>query len=109
VTELGSDYFHFDAAKHELLGERTGQRFRLGDRLKVKVARVDLETIKIDFVMAEPSVKGPLSGRPHTPRETAGGKQRASKGAREKEGGRGQAPKVEESGKKPRRKRKPAH
>ncbi|MDO9064521.1 MAG: VacB/RNase II family 3'-5' exoribonuclease, partial [Sulfuricella sp.] len=109
VTELGSDYFHFDAAKHELLGERTGQRFRLGDRLKVKVARVDLETIKIDFVMAEPVVKGPLSGRQHTPREMAGGKPRAAKGTREKEGGRGPAPKVEESGKKPRRKRKPAH
>jgi ribonuclease R len=109
VTELGSDYFHFDAAKHELLGERTGQRFRLGDRLKVKVARVDLETIKIDFVMAEPVVKGPLSGRQHTPREMAGGKPRAAKGTREKEGGRGPAPKVEESGKKPLRKRKPAH
>ncbi|MFA7243087.1 MAG: ribonuclease R [Sulfuricellaceae bacterium] len=49
VTDLGNDYFHFDAAKHCLLGERTGQRFRLGDRVRVKVVRVDLETAKIDF------------------------------------------------------------
>lgn len=52
ISELGTDYYHFDAAKHHLLGERTGRRFRLGDRLRVQVARVDLETSKIDFVLA---------------------------------------------------------
>ena len=51
VTELGNDYFNFDAVRHEMLGERTGVRFRLGDRLRVKVARVDMETSKIDFVL----------------------------------------------------------
>ena len=53
VSDLGSDYFHFDAAKHQLLGERTGKRFRLGDRVKVKLVRVDLESSKIDFVLDE--------------------------------------------------------
>lgn len=53
ISELPSDYFHFDAAKHMLLGERSGKRYRLGDRLKVKIVRVDLETSKIDFVLAE--------------------------------------------------------
>lgn len=60
ISELGADYYHFDAAKHHLLGERTGRRFRLGDRLRVQVARVDLETSKIDFVLAaerQPAVK----------------------------------------------------
>jgi ribonuclease R len=52
ISELPSDYFHFDAAKHMLLGERSGKRYRLGDRLRVKIARVDLETSKIDFVLA---------------------------------------------------------
>jgi ribonuclease R len=51
ISELPSDYFHFDPGKHMLLGERTGKRYRLGDRLRVKVARVDLETSKIDFVL----------------------------------------------------------
>ncbi len=51
VTELGNDYFHFDKARHEMAGERTGVRFRLGDRLTIKVARVDLETTKIDFTL----------------------------------------------------------
>jgi len=52
VTELGNDYFHFDAAKHQLTGERTRKRFRLGDRLEVTLVRVDLDTSKIDFTLA---------------------------------------------------------
>ena len=53
ISELPSDYFHFDPGKHMLLGERTGNRYRLGDRLKVEVARVDLETSKIDFILTD--------------------------------------------------------
>ncbi|MDP2100856.1 MAG: ribonuclease R [Methylotenera sp.] len=49
VTELGNDYFHYDKARHEMAGERTGVRYQLGDRLTIKVVRVDLETTKIDF------------------------------------------------------------
>jgi ribonuclease R len=52
ISDLGSDYFHFDAAKHQLMGERTRKRFRLGDRLRVKVVRVDLDTSRIDFTLA---------------------------------------------------------
>lgn len=52
ISDLGSDYFHFDAAKHQLMGERTRKRYRLGDRLRVKVVRVDLDTSRIDFVLA---------------------------------------------------------
>jgi ribonuclease R len=51
ISDLGRDYFHFDAGKHQLMGERTKKRYRLGDRLRVKVARVDLDTTKIDFVL----------------------------------------------------------
>ena len=49
ISDLGSDYFHFDAAKHQLLGERSGQRFRLADRVRVQLVRVDMESSKIDF------------------------------------------------------------
>ncbi|SDY22918.1 ribonuclease R [Nitrosomonas sp. Nm33] len=52
ISELPSDYFHFDSTKHMLYGERTGKKYRLGDRLHVKLVRVDLETRKIDFVLA---------------------------------------------------------
>ena len=53
VSELGNDYFHFDAAKHQLMGERTHRRFRLGDRLRVKLVRADLDSTKIDFTLAD--------------------------------------------------------
>ncbi len=50
ISELGRDYFQYDAARHMLLGDRTKKRFRLADRMTVKLVRVDLETRKIDFV-----------------------------------------------------------
>lgn len=53
VSELGEDYFKFDAARHQMLGERTAKRYRLGDRLRVKLVRVDLERSRLDFVPVE--------------------------------------------------------
>lgn len=49
VTELGSDYFYYDEIKNELRGERTGVCYRLADRIRVQVIRVDLDTRKIDL------------------------------------------------------------
>lgn len=57
ISELPSDYFRHDAAKHVLRGERSGISFRLGDNLRVKLVRVDLATRKIDFVLAEDNVR----------------------------------------------------
>ncbi len=65
ISELGADYFHYDASRHQLLGERTGQRYRLGDRVEVKLVRVDMETNKIDFLLASPPRKS-------TSRKTSG-------------------------------------
>ena len=52
ISELGRDYYRYEPNRHLLLGERTGTRFRLADRIKVKLVRVDLETRKIDLVPA---------------------------------------------------------
>jgi ribonuclease R len=52
ISDMGKDYYKYDAARHELMGERTKQRYRLGDRLRVKIARVDLGAARIDFVLA---------------------------------------------------------
>ncbi|GAA4350829.1 ribonuclease R [Kangiella taiwanensis] len=53
ISELGDDYYHFDATKMRLIGERKGQSFRVGDRVKIKVANVDLEQRNIDFELLE--------------------------------------------------------
>ena len=49
VTALENDYYHYDPVGHRLRGERTGADYRLGDRVRVRVARVDLDQRKIDF------------------------------------------------------------
>lgn len=49
ISDLGSDYFHFDDAQHALVGERTGQRYRLSDQVRVQLVRVNMEASKIDF------------------------------------------------------------
>ena len=41
VAEIPDDYFQLDQASHTLIGRHTKQRFRLGDRITVQVARVD--------------------------------------------------------------------
>ena len=57
VTALHNDYYQFDANRHCLQGERTGIVYRLGDRLPVRVGRVDLDQRKIDFELIEPAAK----------------------------------------------------
>jgi ribonuclease R len=78
VTELGSDYFQYDEIKNELRGERTGIRYRLSDRVRVQVSRVDLDARKIDFrlvrdtpVKAAPAARGGVGLRPVGEPETA--------------------------------------
>ena len=58
VTELPRDYFHFDAMRHALVGERGGRTFQLAGRVTVKIARVDLERAKIDFALDEVAANG---------------------------------------------------
>lgn len=53
ISMLRNDYYQFDPIKHALLGEQTGSRYRLGDAIQVKVARVDLDERQIDFVLAD--------------------------------------------------------
>jgi ribonuclease R len=49
ITSLPHDYYHFDPVGHRLSGERSGRQYRLGDRLRIKVVRVNLDDRKIDF------------------------------------------------------------
>lgn len=79
VTELGQDYYHFDSARHQMLGERTGRRFRLGDKVRIRVVRVDIETSRIDFALVDEGA------RPATP-EPGDGRRGHADGARDGRG-----------------------
>ncbi len=77
ITSLRNDYYHFDAAKHTLSGEHSHKVFQLGGKVRVKVARVDLDDKKIDFEMLDDEGEPLPSDRP-----ARGGKKGAKKGAR---------------------------
>jgi ribonuclease R len=64
VSSLGDDYYVFLEDKFTLVGEHTKKQFRLGDRLRVRVASVNLEDRKIDFVLARPKAE---AVRPRAP------------------------------------------
>ena len=59
ISNLGQDYYHFDPTSHQLKGERSGMNFRLGDRVRIRVARVDLDekNIDIELIQIEGSAK----------------------------------------------------
>lgn len=84
VTSLPSDYYHYEAEKHRLKGERTGTTYRLGDGLTVQVARVDMDDRKIDFGLAD---EKPRPRR--QPRKRSGGQDRPS--GQERSGGDGRS------------------
>lgn len=63
VSELPGDYYHFDATHHVLRGRARGGKYALGQKVKIKVARVDLDERKIDFVLAEQSPKKRSRGK----------------------------------------------
>jgi ribonuclease R len=60
ISDLGQDYFQFDAQKHMLRGERSGAKYQLAGRVRVKVVRVNLEQAKIDFTLVEATAPSPL-------------------------------------------------
>jgi ribonuclease R len=59
VSSLPPDYYHRDGSGTRLTGERSGREYRLLERLRVKLTRVDLEQRKIDFVPVESAPAAP--------------------------------------------------
>lgn len=49
ISTLDDDYYYYDETLHSLIGERFNRRYRLGDRVKVQVVRVDLQRRQLDF------------------------------------------------------------
>ena len=49
VTSLANDYYHYGSGSQRLIGERTRKAFSLGEAMRVRVHRVDLDTRRIDF------------------------------------------------------------
>ena len=89
VSSLDDDYYRFDEARHQLRGENTGRVLKLGDRVRITVAKVDLERRHLDFGLTE----GPLEQEPPPPaRRRRRRRSRGGRGARtRKEAGEARA------------------
>ena len=58
MRDLDDDYYDFDERNYCLVGRRHHQKYQLGDPVRIKVARANLEKRQLDFTLAEENVKG---------------------------------------------------
>jgi ribonuclease R len=66
VTSLADDFYYLEAGTHTLVGRRSGVRHRLGDRIEVRVAHVDVDRRQLDLVLAStPLSKSRAPARKH--------------------------------------------
>ena len=64
VSSLVDDFYWFDEAGHALEGKRAKRRFRLGDRVRVEVARVDVQKRMLDFRLVSDTPRPEKAGTP---------------------------------------------
>lgn len=50
ARDLEGDFYVLDEKKYSLIGKRTKKQFRLGDKIIVKLVRVDLDNLELDFI-----------------------------------------------------------
>ena len=53
IRDLEDDYYEFDEKNYCLMGRRKHRIYRLGDPIRIKVARANLERKQLDFALAE--------------------------------------------------------
>lgn len=106
ISTLPDDYYQFDPVKHVLSGERAGRRFAMGDPIKIRVARVDLDQREIDFVLAEcsPDLDSSKGRRPTSKRKNEKEGQSQDRG-KKKSKSRGEAAGADKKKKKRRKSR----
>ena len=50
---MGGDYFEFDGLKREIIGRNTGQRYKIGDQVNIRVIDANKQLRRIDFELAD--------------------------------------------------------
>ena len=53
MHDLDGDYYDFDERNYRLVGRRHHQKYQLGDAVRIKVARANIEKRQLDFVLAD--------------------------------------------------------
>jgi len=79
VSSMADDYYHYDDRRHVMRGDSGRRLFRLGDRVRVQVARVDLERRQIDLGLVEILDAVRRSGGERTAQRSSGPRGRGGK------------------------------
>lgn len=53
ISKLGNDFFSLDEKNYAVVGEKTKKKFSLGDSVKVKIEKIDLDKKRIDMVVVK--------------------------------------------------------
>ena len=53
IRDLKGDYYEFDETHYQLIGRRHHNKYQLGDPIRIKVARANLEKRQLDFTLAD--------------------------------------------------------
>jgi ribonuclease R len=72
VDTLDDDFYRFDSATHSLAGYKSGNRYRLGDLVRVQIAHVDIDRRELDLRVVK-RLSSPHRGRP----DSRGGKKQS--------------------------------
>ncbi|MCR2803957.1 ribonuclease R [Paenibacillus soyae] len=62
LSDMNDDYYHFHELHMVLIGERTSKVYRIGDEVKIRVSRVDMDEYNIDFEMVDMKPRGSYKG-----------------------------------------------
>jgi ribonuclease R len=94
VSYLTDDYYHYDENQYAMIGERTGNIFRIGDEIEIKVVSVNVEETSIDFeiIGMKPRKERPAQAKPKV--IVGGGKRKDRSGAKKDSGGKKPADKA---------------
>ncbi|TRM13089.1 ribonuclease R [Lentibacillus cibarius] len=63
VSYLTDDYYHYDDRSHAMIGERTGNMYRIGEEIEVRVVKVNLDERVVDFELVNPTPAPKKKGR----------------------------------------------
>ena len=109
ISGLQNDYYHYDANRQRLVGERFGRSYRIGDEVSIRVAAVNLDDRQIDFVLPDmggsqpKGTKSAANKRKAKPVKAGSGK--GPKGSRHKASAKAQAETPDKSKKRSKKKK----
>lgn len=64
LRDLADDYYFLDEDNYQVTGQRTGNQYKLGDKVKIKVKKIDVSRKEMDFqIISEAAIVKPYQGK----------------------------------------------